>query len=44
MSSDRIIDVYDNVLEQHHAELIDNEMKKIGWQYGHWKSDKNQVG
>jgi hypothetical protein len=31
-------------LEQHHAELIDNEMKKIGWQYGHWKSDKNQVG
>ena len=44
MSSDRVIDVYDNVLEQHHAELIDNEMKKIGWQYGHWKSDKNKVG
>ena len=43
-TSDRIIDVYDDVMEPHVAELIDNEMKKMRWHYGRWKSDKNKVG
>ena len=40
----RVIDVYDDVMEPHVAELIDNEMKKTYWHYGHWKSDKKQEG
>ena len=43
-SSDRVIDVYDDVMEPHVAELIDNEMKKMQWEYGHWKSDKKKEG
>jgi len=43
-TSDRVIDVYDDVMEPHVAELIDNEMKKMQWEYGHWKSDKKKEG
>ena len=32
----RVIDVYDNVMEQHEAEFIDAKMKKVHWQYEHW--------
>ena len=30
-----MIDVYDNVLEEHNAILIDDEVKKISWTYGY---------
>jgi len=38
----RVIDVYDNVMEPHEAELIDAKMKKVHWQYEHWKSDRKK--
>ena len=28
-----MIDVFDNVLEEHNALLIDDEVKKISWKY-----------
>jgi hypothetical protein len=28
-----IIDIYDNLLETHVAEMIDTEMKEISWKY-----------
>ena len=34
-----MIDVYDNVLEEHNALLIDDEVKKIQWNYD-YHSDK----
>ena len=40
----RVIDVYDNVMEPHEAELIDAKMKKVHWQYEHWQSDRNKEG
>ena len=27
----RVIDVYDNVMEQHEAEFIDAKMKEVHW-------------
>jgi len=35
-----MIDVYDNVLENHVAELIDMEMKKLSWKYDY----NSQIG
>ena len=35
-----MIDVYDNVLEDHVAELIDMEMKKLSWKYDY----NSQIG
>ena len=29
----QMIDVYDNVLEDHNAMLIDNEVRRIRWNY-----------
>ena len=40
----RVIDVYDNVMKPDEAEFIDAKMKKVHWQYEHWKSDNNKVG
>ena len=40
----RVIDVYDNVMEQHEAKFIDAKMKKVHWQYGHWQSDNKKEG
>ena len=37
--SERIIDVYDNVLPESDAKAIDDVMSKMMWGYGHWKSD-----
>ena len=40
----RVIDVYDNVMEQHEAEFIDAKMKEVHWKYEHWQSDKKKEG
>ncbi len=40
----RVIDVYDNVMEQHEAKIIDAKMKKVHWQYVHWQSDNKKDG
>jgi hypothetical protein len=31
-------------MEPHEAELIDAKMKKVHWQYEHWKSDREKEG
>ena len=36
-----MIDIYDNVLEEHNALLIDDEFKKVQWNYD-YHSDKGQ--
>ena len=36
-----MIDVYDNVLEDHIAEFVDMEVKKMGWFYD-YESVKNK--
>ena len=40
----RVIDVYDNVMEQHEAEFNDAKMKEVHWKYEHWQSDKKKEG
>ena len=35
-----MIDVYDNVLEEHNAVLIDDEIKKIHWKYDYFSNRK----
>ena len=37
-----ICDIYDNVLEEHVAQLIDMEMKEISWKYD-YRSHKDGV-
>ena len=37
-----MIDVYDNVLEEHNAVLIDDEVRKIRWSYD-YHSNKNKI-
>ena len=37
-----ICDIYDNVLEDHVAQLIDMEMKEITWRYD-YRSHKDGV-
>jgi len=37
-----MIDIFDDVLEEHNAILIDDEVRKISWQYD-YHSDKNKL-